>query len=400
MVGEHPGQGLGQGVTLGPHPAAGQIGQHPRVAFPGDHRADHVLHRGGGQLRRDRRHLDQRVFQQFFQPRPAPGLVLGQPGPRPGIAAQRPDLGRRHERGTQQAQLGQPGQPHRIQPVGLGPARQVPGLAGVDQLHIQPPGLQDVKPDPPVIGGGLQRHLLHALGHQPGGQLGDRVHRGQHRLHHRPPPLRLGGVRQPQAHHALLLSHVHRGHPLENPFMLLIVEYLRLAHRGLLSLSRWDNQRAARGPGQATAEYRPTCSRQQEATHRVRAQRPGILAGSASHCATASTGSPHPSWPPKPPPRSQTPPRRGSNPSPPPARATPGFSPVATAPAGEEGILSVPVGSCPGLSGYVQREMIICSRWAVKDTVHRGLRPDRNTSSGGRGDHERGSATPSQLRIS
>jgi hypothetical protein len=49
-----------------------------------------------------------------------------------------------------------------------------------------------------------------------------------------------------------------------------------------------EHQRAARGPDQAAAEYRPSCSRQQEATHRVRAQRPGRLAGSTSHCATAS----------------------------------------------------------------------------------------------------------------
>jgi len=138
VVLEHPGQRRHQGVVLGFHPAAGQPGQHLRVTLPGDQRPDHVPGRRGGQRGSDRRHLDQRVLQQLLQPLPAPGPVLRQPGARPGVAPQHADLGRRHERRTQQPLLGQPGQPHRVQPVGLGPARQVPGLAGIDQLHRQP----------------------------------------------------------------------------------------------------------------------------------------------------------------------------------------------------------------------------------------------------------------------
>jgi hypothetical protein len=46
----------------------------------------------------------------------------------------------RHETGPQHAPLGELGQPHRIQPVGLGPPRQVLHLAGVDQPGFKPLG--------------------------------------------------------------------------------------------------------------------------------------------------------------------------------------------------------------------------------------------------------------------
>ena len=81
----------------GAHPAAGQPGQHLRVTLAGDQRGDHVLRRQRGQLGRHRRYLDQRVLQQLLQPLPAPGPVLDQVGPGPGVVPQRPDLGRRHE---------------------------------------------------------------------------------------------------------------------------------------------------------------------------------------------------------------------------------------------------------------------------------------------------------------
>ena len=150
VVFEHAGQRLGQGVVLGFHPAAGQAGQHLRVTLAADQRPDHVLRGDRGELAGHRRDLDQRVFQQLFQPLPAAGPVLGQVRAGPGEMPQRPDLGRRHERRPQQPFLGQPGQPHRVQLVGLGPAGQLPGLAGGDQLDLQPSLFQHVKPDPPV----------------------------------------------------------------------------------------------------------------------------------------------------------------------------------------------------------------------------------------------------------
>jgi hypothetical protein len=50
MVVDPAGQGLDQGGVLGPHPAAGQAGQHLRVPLAGDQRLQHVADRQGVQL--------------------------------------------------------------------------------------------------------------------------------------------------------------------------------------------------------------------------------------------------------------------------------------------------------------------------------------------------------------
>jgi len=90
VVIEHAVQGLCQIVVLGPHPAAGR--QPTRgVALADDHRLDHVLRRDGGQ----------RGPQQLFQPLPATGPLVDQPGSGPGAVAQVPDRLGRHERGAQ-----------------------------------------------------------------------------------------------------------------------------------------------------------------------------------------------------------------------------------------------------------------------------------------------------------
>ena len=75
-----PVQRLDEGVVLGPHPAPGQVGQDPRVAFPGDHRLDHVLRGLVVSLLATRGQLDQGVFEQLLQPLPAPGPVPDQVG--------------------------------------------------------------------------------------------------------------------------------------------------------------------------------------------------------------------------------------------------------------------------------------------------------------------------------
>jgi len=234
VVIEHAGQRLDQGVVLGFHPAAGQAGQDVGVALAADHRLDHVLRRDGGQLAGHRRHLDQRAFQQLFQPLPAAGPVLDQVSARPGVVAQHPDRRRRHERGAQHPHLGQPGQPHRVQPVGLGPPRQVPGLAGRDQLHRQPGAFQHVVPDPPVVRGRLQRHHLDPVGHQPVRQRQHRVHGGRHLPYRAVPGAGPRRVRRASAHHPRRLGHIDRGYPLKHPLVLLILDHLRLAHHGLL----------------------------------------------------------------------------------------------------------------------------------------------------------------------
>ena len=135
VVIEHAVQRFDQAGMLGLHPAAGQGGQLMRVALAGDHRLDHVLRRDRGQRAGHGRYLDQRAFQQLFQPLEAAGALLGQPDPRAGVVPQVPDRPGRHERGPQQSHLGQPRQPLRVQLVSPGPARQVLRLGGVDQLH-------------------------------------------------------------------------------------------------------------------------------------------------------------------------------------------------------------------------------------------------------------------------
>jgi hypothetical protein len=63
----------------------------------------------------------------LLQPLHVPGTFLGQVGPQPGVVAELADLGGWDERGAQHAPLVELGQPHRIQLVGLGAARDLLG---------------------------------------------------------------------------------------------------------------------------------------------------------------------------------------------------------------------------------------------------------------------------------
>ncbi len=153
MLIEAAGQRLDQRGSLGLHLADGQAGQDPRAALPGDQRLDHGPDRQGVDRAGHCRHLNQRVFQQLLQPGPAPGPLLGQVGAQPGAVPQLADLRRRHEAGPQHPPLGALSLPDTVELVRLGPAGQVPGLAGVNQLHVQAGRLQQVEPDTPVIAG-------------------------------------------------------------------------------------------------------------------------------------------------------------------------------------------------------------------------------------------------------
>ena len=205
-------------------------GQHLRVAFPGDQRLDHVAGGQRGQRAGHGRDLDQRVFQQLFQPGVIPGALAGQVGAQPGVIPQGTDLGRRHERRAQHAPLGQLGQPHRIQLVGLRPARGLLDVTRPDQLHLQPGRLQQVEPDPPVVAGGFQGDFLDPLGGQVPAQLQHRIGGGIHLPHPGQPLTRPRRVRHPGAHHPRRLGHIDRGHPLQDLLMLLVGDLLRLPH--------------------------------------------------------------------------------------------------------------------------------------------------------------------------
>ena len=115
---------------------------------------------------------------------------------------------RRHETGPQHLPLGDLAQPHRVQPVGLGPPRQVLDVLGVDQPRLEPGRLQQVERRPPVVAGRLHHHPGHP-------QLGQPVGHRQQRPGHRrvrahllqPPPARPGpGTRTQHTTSALPIS--------------------------------------------------------------------------------------------------------------------------------------------------------------------------------------------------
>ena len=115
---------LGPPGPAGPGRPATRGSRSPAARASRMSRADLVL----ASALTHRRQLDQRAFQQLLQPLPLPGPVADQLGPGAGQVPQRPDLRRRHERGPQQAHLGQPGQPLRVELVGLRPPGQLPGV--------------------------------------------------------------------------------------------------------------------------------------------------------------------------------------------------------------------------------------------------------------------------------
>jgi len=129
----------------------------------------------GLDLRREDRvgDIDQRPLQQPSQlcPKPGPLAIQGraQPGELPP-----PVFRRQLERPAQPAALGQLGQPQRVLPVGLGPARYIAGMAGALQQHLQPGCRQDHEPDPLGVVGRFQHDHLDPLSPQVITQLYDR----------------------------------------------------------------------------------------------------------------------------------------------------------------------------------------------------------------------------------
>jgi hypothetical protein len=137
VVIEAAGQRLHQGAALAAHPPPGQLSEHLGVTLPGDQRLQHGAPGDPHDVGGHRPPLDQGVLQQLLQPLHLPAALGGQVGPQPGVVPQLADLGGWDKRRPQHAPLVEPGQPHRIQPVGLGAARQVLDVAGVDQPHHQ-----------------------------------------------------------------------------------------------------------------------------------------------------------------------------------------------------------------------------------------------------------------------
>jgi hypothetical protein len=162
----------------------------------------------------------------LLQPLLVAGAVGGQVGTQPGVVPQPADLGGWDERGSQHAPLVELAQPDRIQLVGLGAARQVLDVTGVDQPHHQPPRLQQVHERPPVVGGGLDHDPLDPLAGQLLGQLQDLVG-GRADLPDRGDALaRLGGMGHPDADHAGRLGDIDRGDPAHDLLVLFDLDLL------------------------------------------------------------------------------------------------------------------------------------------------------------------------------
>ena len=228
LAGEHALQGVLDAFAPALELGRGHGGQGLRVALAvGEGFQDVAGSLGPGQPRHHGGQLDQGAFQELFQPLPFAGAVADQLQPGAGQVAQRADLRRRHEAGPQQAHLGQPGDPLRVQPVGLGPPGQLPGVRRVDQLDGQPRGLQQVVPDPPVIGRRLHDRQLNPVGQQPPGQRQDLPRCRGDFFQPRRPAAAVAGRGQPGAHVRLRLRDIDPRHPLVAELIVLVLHQLR-----------------------------------------------------------------------------------------------------------------------------------------------------------------------------
>ena len=179
MVAEVAGEGLLQLAELGAQAAAGQLRQRLGVPLARDQGGQHRPARDPEDVAGDHRQLDLGVLEQLLHPLLLRGAHPDQVRPVAGQVPQPPDLRGRHEAGPQHLPLGDLAQPHRVQPVGLGPPRQVLDVAGVDQPDLEPVGLQQVERRLPVVAGGLHHHPGHPQLTQPIGQHQQRAGHGR-----------------------------------------------------------------------------------------------------------------------------------------------------------------------------------------------------------------------------
>jgi hypothetical protein len=172
----------------------------------------------------------------LLQPLGVPGAVGGQVGTQPGVSRSRRIWAGGTNEGRSMPRSLQLGQPHRIQLVGLGPARQVLDVTGVDQPHHQPPRLQQVHERPPILGGGLDHDPLDPLAGQLLGQPQDRGGRGD--LPDRGDALaRPGGMGHPGTDHAGRLGDIDRGDPAQDLLVLVDLDLLVCWHRPSSSIT-------------------------------------------------------------------------------------------------------------------------------------------------------------------
>ena len=259
-VAEPAGQRLFQLRRGRLEPPVAEGGELVRGALSGHQRGQEPPARRPHQIGDHAGYLQQRVLEDLLNPALVPGLVLGQPGAQPGQRPQVADRLGRDERAAQHAPLIQLAQPHAVEFVRFRPPRQVLGVPGVNQPHLQARGLGQVVPDTPVIGGALQHQPLDAelgqLGHQ-------RRDLGVPRADLPYPldaPARPRLVRHPGAHHPRALGHVDRRRPRDHLGGLVghpgrLTSQPRAADPGrvlaLLPGHRWPHLPSRRGYGEA-----------------------------------------------------------------------------------------------------------------------------------------------------
>lgn len=161
VVGEVAGERLLQFGEFGAQTAAGVLGQYLGVALAGDQRGEHVPSGGAEDVGGHRGDLDLGVLQELLHALLLAGACGHQVGAVAGQVPQCADLARRDEAGADHLPLRDLGRPDRVELVGLGPARQVLDVPGVDQPYLEAGRLQEVERGPPVVGRGLHDHPGH-----------------------------------------------------------------------------------------------------------------------------------------------------------------------------------------------------------------------------------------------
>ena len=136
------------------HPRLGQLSQDRGIVLPADQCLEHGPARDPGDVRGDGGELDPGVLQHLLQPLDLPGAFIGDRGPGPGQVPESGGFGRRNETAPDQTVCAELRQPRRVGDIGLA-SGQVPGIAGIDQFHVQAGILEQEIELAPVIARGL-----------------------------------------------------------------------------------------------------------------------------------------------------------------------------------------------------------------------------------------------------
>jgi hypothetical protein len=207
-------QGFFQPGDLAAGGAAGQGGQHPGVAFPGDQVVHDVPAGDPVQVGEHAGQLDRGRFQQLLRALLVPGALAGQVPPVPGVQPDQPELLGGHETRGDRAALEARRQPPGIRRVPLGPPGQVLDLPGIGQHALEPLGLQPVERALPVVPGRLHHHRGHLPGPAPVRQLQHPPLRGRETAGLGRPPRRIGIRGHPDRRHHGRLADIDAAHPV------------------------------------------------------------------------------------------------------------------------------------------------------------------------------------------